>query len=133
MSTNLPGLLAVVNLVGDVAKDTSVSVNEPNQNFMIRVANYRNLLPDLVGLLSNVGDIPAEVKDLAPADYMTLVDSLVARLNIQNQHAEKIIETSLKLIGDLVETIFPDIQALLIAVRSAPTEAAPESNSPSFA
>jgi hypothetical protein len=122
MSTDLTALQNLVNLIGDAAKDTVNAVG-PGESFLARFSNYENLLPDFVSLASSIGEIPAEVSALQPADYVTLVEGLVSRLEITNAHAELVIQAALKLLTDAVTVIGSDVTALLLAIRNAPPAA----------
>lgn len=119
MNTNLVGLTAIINLIGDVARDTIIGLGK-GENAIQRIGDYENLLPDITALIHTVGDVPAEASALQPQDYLTLMETLAARLVISNTHAGNIIEASLLLLNHITNIVVPDIKQLLDAVKGAP-------------
>lgn len=113
---DLDALQASINFVADLAKD-SLAV-QSGQSFLKKAAGYENLLPDLISLISEVKDVPAEAKALQPNDYITLIEGLVERLALPAGHAANVVDASLKLVHDLVETIVPDLEALYSAIKT---------------
>lgn len=119
MSTNLPALQSAVNLLADAIKDTANAL-EPNQSMVQKLSQYQNLIGDIMALAPQIGAIPAEAKSMIASDYLTLVEGLVARLAISNQHAQQVLDAVMKLLSDVVLTVVPDVEAVIAAVKGAP-------------
>lgn len=115
MTTNLTALAGAIKLVADAAKDASSMTT--GAGTLGAIMGFENLVPDVLAVLPEIGDIPAEVTKLTPADYLTLVDMLVTDLAVSNAHAQSIIGPSLTLLKDLVTVVLPDLKALVSAIN----------------
>ncbi len=109
---DLSALQAALNLVADAVHDY-LTAKEAGGTTSLTV--YENLLPDLLSLVRKIGSIPPEIKALSPADGLTLVSGLVARVSISDAHAEGVVNASMKLLSNLV----PDITALVVAIKAS--------------
>jgi hypothetical protein len=79
---------------------------------------YRNLVPDIMALTPQIGQIPTEAKALSPADYVTLTAALAADLSLSNAAAEQVATTGIDLLQEIVIVLMPKIKALALAVKS---------------
>ena len=104
---NLPALLAALKVVGDVVSDATAGAG---------VDGYANVLPDLITLLPQIGQISAEVKTLQPADYESLVQQFAGYLNLGTGKAEAVLAAAVKLLADL-QPIVADVQAIIAATK----------------
>jgi hypothetical protein len=116
MATGTKALQAAIKLVADAVDDTVETV-AAGGNPITAVLKYENLIGDLITLVPQIGEIPAEAKALTPADYVALVNALVADLGVTDAHAGSIIEASVALLSELATTILPKVQALIAAVK----------------
>lgn len=123
MATNVAALQSAVKIVADAIKDTLAAL-QPGQSLVAKVLDFENLVTDVAALIPVIGDIPSEVKAMAPTDAVALVDGLVVDLAISNEHAKAIAESSVKLLSDLAIVIVPDVQALIAAIKAPATAAA---------
>lgn len=98
-------LKAALKLIIDAGKDVAAHGD---------AASYSNLIGDVVALMPLVGEIPSEAKALIAADYLELVNALVADLAVTNVKAEGIINAALKILSDL----FADVPALIVALKA---------------
>lgn len=117
VTTDVTALTSALNLIADAANDT-IAAATAGTTAAQKVMDFENLLPDLMALIPQIGNIPAEAKALQSADYITLVESFVTRLGVTNTHAEAIIAASLKLLTDIVNVIIPDVQGLVAAIKA---------------
>lgn len=124
MATNVAALQSAIKLVTDAVKDV-VAVIAPGQSVLAKLMQCENLIEDLTVLIPQAGQIPAEVKALAPSDAVALVDGLVVDLGISNVHAEGIVNASLKLLTDLATVIILDVEALISAIKAPAGVAVP--------
>ena len=116
MSTNLTALQSAIKLVADAAMDSVKAIGDSNT--ASKMAEYENLIPDLMALVPQIGQIPAEASALQPADYAALIQILATDLALPAGHVEGIITVSLKLLTDIVTVIVPDVQALIAAIQA---------------
>jgi hypothetical protein len=108
MSTpNLPALLAACKVLADVVNDASSGSS---------VDGYANILPDLITLLPQIGELDAEAKSLQTSDYETLLSQLAGYLNLGSGKAEAVLQASVKLISDL-QPVVADVQAIIAAAK----------------
>jgi hypothetical protein len=115
---NVTALQAAIKMLTDAINDT-LSAVEPNQNILKEVFDYENLLPDLIALVPQIGQIPSEVSALQPADYASLLQGLVSELNVTNEKAQAIIAASLKVLADIATVVVPDVQNLIAVIQAA--------------
>lgn len=108
MSTpNITALLAACKVLADVVNDAAAGSS---------VDGYANVLPDLMILIPQIGEIGAEAKSLATSDYETLVSQLAGYLNLGSGKAEAVLQASIKLLSDL-QPVVVDVQALIAATK----------------
>lgn len=112
---NKQAIQDLVFTFADAAKDFEAA---KGQSGVLKLMQFQNLIADFSRLIPEIGDIPAEAKDLAYGDYMEIVASLVARLGIKDEHAVGIINAALKLANDIGSIIIPDVSALLNAIKA---------------
>lgn len=124
MATNLAALQGAIKLVADAALDT-VNAIKPGQSTLSRLLAYKNLVEDVVALVPQIGDIPAELKALQPADAAVLASSLAIDLALPAGKAADTLNASLKLLSDLVLVVLPDVEALVAAIKEPAAPAAP--------
>lgn len=116
MATDIKALQSALNLIADAAHDYITSKeNGSTSNF----ATYENLLPDVLALVPQIGEIPTEVKALTVEDGLILVNGLMARVAISDVHAEAVISASLKILNDVISVLVPDIKALSDAIKAS--------------
>lgn len=113
MGKDLSALKAAIKLIVDAGKDVAAKGS---------LASYANLLPEVMALLPQLGEIPAEAQGLVAADYLSLVEELVADLAVSDAHAQSVITAALKVLQDVVAMV-PDVEALIAAIK-APAVAA---------
>lgn len=116
-TTNLTALTSAIKLLSDAVLD-SISAIQPGQSIITKLFDYENLIGDLESLLPNIGDIPTEVSQLQPEDYLTLVNTLVTDLNVTDVKAKAIITASLTTLHDIVLILLPDFEVLVSAIKS---------------
>ena len=116
MPTNLTALTSALALIADAAKDTVLAL-VPGQSVLSELLDYENLIADLENLVPQIGQIPTEVSQMVPEDYLTLTQTFVTDLAITNEKAQTIIAASLQLLNDLVLKVLPDVEALVAAVK----------------
>jgi hypothetical protein len=109
MATNLSALQAAIKLLADAVTDVASKGS---------VLTYLGLLPDLMGLVPQIGDIPAEVKSMQPQDYVTLAESLAQDLQIPSAKVQGIIQASLVMLNALVGSVLPAVEQLVAAIQS---------------
>lgn len=123
-STDLTALTSAIALVADAVTDTLVAV-EPGQSIFGKLLDYENLVGDLENLLPQIGNVPAEVSALEPADVVTLVQTLVTDLGITDVKANAILAASIALLNHILTVILPDVTALITAINSVDPVPAP--------
>ncbi len=111
MAQNLDALKSAVKVVAHAVSDSIKAAKDTTA--AARMAEYSNLLPDVMELLPKIGDL--SLTNLAPSDYVSLVQELATDLVVPDAHAAAIIQASMKLIEDLV----PDVLALVAAIKNA--------------
>lgn len=116
MATDLTALKAAIKLVADATVDTVKAGSDATS--IGKIAEYQNLIPDLMSLVPQIGNIPTEASALQPADYQALIAELAADLNLPAGKVQSIVAASLKLLQDVVTVMVPDVQALLLAVKA---------------
>ena len=116
MATNLTALQAAIKVVADVVSDSVAAASATSS--AAKLADFENLLPDVMALIPQIGDVPSEASALAPADYATLVESLASDLSLPNGKVESIITAAVKLISDIATVIVPDVEAVLAAAKA---------------
>lgn len=121
MATNLAPLQAAIKLIADAVSDAVASKGDSNS--VLKAAQFENLIPDVLALLPQIGQI--SLSGLAPADYTTLLTNLAADLALPAGNTASIINASVKLLEDLTTVIYPDVLALIAAAKSAPAAATP--------
>jgi hypothetical protein len=107
LTPNVPALLAACKVLADVINDVAAGST---------VDGYANILPDLITLLPQIGEIGTEAKSLATSDYETLVSQLAGYLNLGTGKAESVLQASIKLLADLQPVVI-DVQALIAAAK----------------
>lgn len=117
MATNLTALSSAIQLIADAANDT-VQALQPGQSILQTLLDYENLIGDLEVLIPQIGDIPSEISQIGAAEYVTLIDTLVADLEISNEKAKAVVDAAVKLLNDLVLTILPNVECLVAAIKS---------------
>jgi hypothetical protein len=110
MATNMSALQDAIKLVAKAAGDILSGAADP--------LSYLNLLPDLIKLVPEIGDIPVEVSQMVPADYAALAACLAADLAIPDAKIAGIVSASLGLLGSLVSDILPAVEKIVAAVRA---------------
>lgn len=116
MATNLTALQAGIKLVADVVVDSEKAAKD--SGLPTKIADFGNILPDILSLLPQIGEIPSEAKALGATDYATLMANLVADLGLpHDSKLEKIADAAIKMISDIATYIVPDAEALLAAVK----------------
>ena len=118
MTANVTVLNQALKLISDAAIDTQKVVSSTD-SALVKLFSYENLVGDLMALLPQIGQIPAEVSQLLPADYTELAQTFVNDLKLTDVQAKTIIEASLKLLNDLALVVLPDVEALITAIKGA--------------
>lgn len=118
---NLVPLQAAIKLVADATADGVKAASDTTS--AAKMTEFENLIPDLLVLMPQIGTI--SVAGLSTSDYSTLLQNLAADLNLPASHAANVINASMKLLEDLVTVIYPDVQAVIAAVKAAPAVVTP--------
>ena len=113
-NANLKPLQDAIKLIADVVQDTINAMEEGNS--LSKISDFSNILPDLMVLLPEIGEIPNPAT-LLPDDYAVLVGTLTSDLVVPGK-AGKIVDASLKLLSDIIGVIVPDVQAVIAAAES---------------
>lgn len=114
---DVSALQAALDLLADAAHDYITTTPDASGG----LAQYQNLLPDVLALVPKIGQIPAEVKGITLADGVTLVSALAARVSIPDDHAEKVLTAALEVLK-LIPALATSIENLHLAVASAKTK-----------
>lgn len=117
MTTNLKPLKAVIRLVADAVVDTE-KVIESGMSPLVALFTYKNLVPDIIALVPQIGEIPSAVKALAPDDYVALVTEFAKDLAITDAHAGTIVDAGLDLLHELIGVALPKAQVLAAAIKA---------------
>lgn len=107
--TNLDPLKAVIKILADVGLDSVKAYGDSGA--AAKLGDFSNVLPDVMALIPQISQV--SIAGLQPEDYVSLAEQLVADLAISNQHAQNIVNASLKLIQDMI----PDVEALIAAIK----------------
>lgn len=120
MATNLSALKAAINLLADAAVDTAAVVAGGGGTLSAFAAllTYKNLVPDVMALVPQIGDIPDETKSLTPADYVALVEELAKDLSLTGARAAAIANAGIYLLQELVIVALPKVEVLAAAVKA---------------
>lgn len=124
--TDLKALKAAIKLLADAAVDTE-KVVATGASPLGALLTYRNLIPDVLALVPQIGELPAEAKDLQPEDYVALVQEFAKDLVITDARAGSLVDAGLALLQELATGVIPKLEALAAAFRShavAPAQAA---------
>ena len=98
-------LQAAIKLVADAASDVVSGASG--------IAGYENLLPDLIGLLPQIGQIKSDISALSPADYEVILVDLAKDMNLPAGKTASVVAASVKLLTDLAT----DIEAVVAATK----------------
>lgn len=123
-TTNLKALQDAVKLIVDAVND-SIKVAATGGNPLVALASYQNLIPDLMTLAPEIGEIPADVSAMNPSDYVTLVTGLVGQLGLTDAHVGTILGAALGLLQHIVADVLPSTTALIAAVQGPAAVTAP--------
>lgn len=121
MAKDLSAIKAAIKLVADAAND--VAQLQTSDSAAAKIVKFQNLIPDVLALIPQIGNISAEIDGLSPSDYGSLLAELATDLVIPNSKIGGIVTASIKLIEDLVVVILPDVQAIIALSASAPVAA----------
>jgi hypothetical protein len=117
MSTNIKPLQDAIKLICDLAVDSVHAGSVTGSS--AKLAEYQNILPDLLILLPEIGDLPTSVTSLSEADISTLIGTIGDDLSFPPGKAQNIVQASLKLLEDIAGYIVPDVEAIITAAHSA--------------
>lgn len=93
-------VLDTVSIGVDATKDGKIALDD--------AALLLRLIPSLGPAIQDAGKIPAELAQMSEADAAALVAHVMERLAIQDEHARKVVDASLKAVAavaHLVKTI----------------------------
>lgn len=99
MADNLQAVQQIVNLFVDAFNDTAHAFGDGKG--ATSITDFANLLPDVMGLVANVGDLSAELKNIEESDLDSILATVEQRLQIPNQKAELIVQAILVAIGKI--------------------------------
>jgi hypothetical protein len=117
MATNLTALQTAIKLIADATTDSIKAAGDSTT--AAKIAEYENLLSDVIALIPQIGDIPTEASALAPADYATLVANLATDLALPaGSKLENIVNASVQIISTVATTVVPQVEALIAAVKA---------------
>ena len=123
MATDISALSAAIKLVVDAVKDGIASGKDSTA--LGKLIEFQNLIPDIEALLPKVGEIPAEVAALQPADYQALVLAIGADASQLDPALQPKINAVLNLLGVLANSVYPAVQGVLVAFAAPVAPAAP--------
>lgn len=118
LTTDIEALLALVDLVAEVANDTQDVLGKPSGIFASLNA-YGDLLPKFITLLPQLSELPKEMGDLSPADISFLIETLVKKLNIKSVQARNILDASIATLNALALHVAIELQGLISAIKGA--------------
>lgn len=119
MTTNLTALKAAIKLVADAAVDTE-KVIAAGSSPLAALFTYKNLIPDVLALVPQIGDIPTEAKAMVPADYVALVAEFAKDAGLSEASAGTVVNAGIDLLQELVGVVLPKVEALANAVKKSP-------------
>lgn len=109
---------AIASVITLIVKAVNASTNPLGQGGGIsRLADYGSLLPDVIGLVSNIGDLPKEVKDLGVDDIQIIVDQIVTEINVPNAHAQAIVTASLATFDAVMSSVVKKAEELADVIK----------------
>lgn len=108
----LAALKQVVKTVAHLGGDILQASHDPSA--VQKLADFSNLLPDLMALLPQMGNI--FLTGLAPEDYTALIVELGQDLVIPDAHAAGILNASLNLITAMIGPV----KQLMAAINAVP-------------
>ena len=107
---NLKPLQDAVKLLADLASD-SVKAAGDKGNSAVVLADFGSVFEDLFVLLPELSSFP-NLKDLDGKDYTSLLMTLASDLTLSGK-SQNVLNACLKLLGDLVTYVYPDVVALV--------------------
>ncbi len=113
--TDISALKKVVKLVADAVNDSIKASADADGT--AKLMEFQNLIPDILALLPSIDEIPKEIHLLDAESYAALVAELAVDLVLPVGKTENIVKASLKLLGDIVLVIVPDVQAIAEAAK----------------
>lgn len=117
MKTDLSALKAAVKLLADAAMDTEKVILTGGSPLAALIA-YRNLVPDIMALAPQIGDVPVEASAMKPDDYVTLIGELAKDLSLTDAHAGMVLDKALTLLQTVTGSVAPQVMALVDAVKN---------------
>lgn len=118
MNPNLAALQSLVALVAQAIKAGEAAA-QPGQSSLQRILDFEGVAPAVLAFLPQIGNL--SLAGLMPSDYVSLAESLVTDLGFSNAHAKAIIDASFQLVNNAVKYTLPDVQALVAAIKAAPS------------
>lgn len=117
MADKLVALKAAIKFLADLSVDTEKLV-AAGGNPIAALFIYKNLIPDVMALAPHIGELPKSVHDLAPEDYIALVEELVKDMAISDAHAGAVISAAIDILQEVTIGVVPKVQALAAAVKA---------------
>lgn len=108
-NTNIAALQSAIKLIADMTDDVISGA--------VGATGYINLVPDIMSLLPQIGQIPAEVKSLQDADYQALLATLTSDLSMPVGKAASTIAASINMLNVIATNVLPAVEALLAAAK----------------
>lgn len=114
--TDIVVLKSAIKLVAHAVNDSVKAAADTNT--AAKLLEYQNLIPDVLALLPNIGEIPKEAAHLDPEDYAALLAEIAVDLALPVGKTENIVKASIKLLSDVALVFVPDVEALILATKS---------------
>ena len=108
--TDMKALKDVIKLLADVEKHV-VAKDSPMA--------YIALAPDLFPLFMEIGDVPAEIGAMVPADYLALAQELVVDLGVSEGKIGAIIAKAFVFLNVIVMQLLPAGSDLVATVKAS--------------
>lgn len=109
MAVNFPAVSQIITLFVDAFNDSANAFGK--KQGISSISGFANLLPDVMGLVSSVGDLKAEFDAIKSSDIAGLVSEVEGKLSIPSAKAEAVV-------NDVLQAIV----AILNSVTSASTD-----------
>ncbi len=114
--TDITVLKNAIKLVAHAVNDSVKAAADAT--LAAKFVDFQNLIPDVLVLLPNIGEIPKEAAHLDPEDYAALLAEIATDLTLPPGKTEEIVKASIKLLSDVALVMVPDVAALIAAAKA---------------
>lgn len=113
---NTDAIVKVINLLVDAFNDTESALGQGTHG--VSFSAYGNLLPDIMGLAGEVGDLPSELAMLDAQTIATLVSAAAQKLDIPNEKARAVVDKVVQLLSSILSTTVSQAEAVAAAIKA---------------